>query len=137
MYTYKILVIDDSEMDRLLLTSWLQNSQTANYEVIEASSAEEGLEILDEIIPDCILLDNIMLGSEMSGVDSLPFIKKTRNKQTPIIMVTGSPEEDVKKRALKNGVAFFLSKMDLSLDYLEVHIQESISIHEETRAMTV
>lgn len=137
METLKVLIIDDSNMDRYVLCEYLKAVQNVNYEFIEASSAEMGLEILDEIIPDCILLDNIMIGYEMDGVDALPFIKKTRNKFTPIIMVTGSPTKEIEKRALDQGVAFYLDKLDLDSLYLHEHIQQAMTLNSELRAMTV
>jgi CheY-like chemotaxis protein len=136
METRKVLIIDDSNIDRYMLCEYLKSIQTVRYEFLEASSAEMGLELLDEIIPDCILLDNIMIGYEMDGVDSLPFIKKTRNKFTPIIMITGSPTEKIEKQALDNGVTFFLDKIKLNPFYLHEHIEKAIKLNTELRAMT-
>jgi CheY-like chemotaxis protein len=136
MKTRTVLIIDDSNIDRFMICEYLKSVQTCNYEFFEASSAEMGLQLLDEIIPDCILLDNIMVGHDMDGVDALPFIKKTRNKFTPIIMVTGSPTEEIEKKALDGGVVFYLDKINLDPDVLHEHIDISIERNTELRAMT-
>jgi len=136
MKTKKILIIDDSNIDRYMLCEYLKSIQTVKYEFLEASSAEMGLELLDEIIPDCILLDNIMIGYEMNGIDALPFIKKTRNKFTPIIMITGSPTKAIEERAIDNGVSFFLDKVLLDPFFLHEHIEKAIKLNSELRAMT-
>jgi len=134
--TRKVLIIDDSNIDRYMICEYLKSIQTMKYEFLEASSAEMGLELLDEIIPDCILLDNIMIGYEMDGVDALPFIKKTRNKFTPIIMITGSPTEEIEHRVMEQGVAFYLDKIKLDPFYLHEHISEAIKFNSQLRAMT-
>ncbi len=53
----KILVIDDSEDDRMLYRRTLQKSTTTQYHITEAGDGEEGLERMREEEPACVLLD--------------------------------------------------------------------------------
>lgn len=135
METKKILIIDDSNIDRYLICEYLRQISYVRYEFIEASNAETGLQILDEIIPDCILLDNVMIGCEMNGVDALPFIKKTRNKLTPVIMVTGSLTEELKNKAISEGVSGFQDKMNLMPETLHQSIVDAIALNTELSTM--
>ena len=136
MHTRTVLIIDDSNIDHFMICEYHKSIQTCKYEFFEASSAEMGLQLLDEIIPDCILLDNIMVGQNMDGVDTLPFIKKTRNKFTPIIMVIVSPTEEIANNTLNEGVLFYLDKINLDPFVLHNHIDIAIERSSELRAMT-
>ncbi|PIR33128.1 MAG: hypothetical protein COV36_03225 [Alphaproteobacteria bacterium CG11_big_fil_rev_8_21_14_0_20_44_7] len=136
METRTVLIIDDSSIDRLLITEYLRTIKDCNYSFIEASSAEVGLQILDEIIPDAILLDNMMEDVGMNGVDAVPFIKKTRNKFTPIIMITSNPLESIRKQAMEAGVAHFMDKLALVPQVLHETITKYMQLNTELRAMT-
>lgn len=137
MITRTVLIIDDNHLDRYIISEFLGSITECKYEFIEASNAEKGLEILDEIIPDCILLDNIMMGYDMNGIDSLPFIKKTQNKFTPIIMVTGSPTPELEEQALAQGVSYFLDKLQIEPEFLHNLISKLIVKNTALREMTV
>ena len=52
-----ILVIDDSEDDRLLYRRALQKSRDVLYHITVTDYGEAGLEALEQHRPDCILLD--------------------------------------------------------------------------------
>ena len=54
MSTKRVLVVEDVEMNRKLVRIVLT---TKGYEVIEATHAEEALEVLRTEIPDLILMD--------------------------------------------------------------------------------
>ena len=95
----KILVVDDSLMDRKLLMSTLKKSGVTN-EFIEAKNGEEGLQLLVQNRSDIctILLDwqmPIMDGMEfMAGVVKVPAVSSI-----PIVMITASGSEENKRKA--------------------------------------
>jgi len=68
-----ILIVDDHEVVRKGVRSYLET--LPNFHVVgEASSGEEGIGMVSELIPDIVLLDLIMPG--MDGVETTRHIKK-------------------------------------------------------------
>jgi two-component system NtrC family sensor kinase len=108
-----ILVIDDSPTYRNELTACLLAS---NYQVIQASSAEEGLQIAADIHPNAIIVDGIM--PTMSGA---AFLQKLRLdpglSRTLCLLLTGADEPESEVAALEGGADAYARKKD-GLDVL-------------------
>ncbi len=98
----KVLIIDDSGLARKMVRMTLESSK---HDVVDAASAEEGLEKVDSEKPNIIVTDLNMPG--MSGID---FLKKVRPLRIPIIMLTADIQEDTKKECMANGAVAFLNK---------------------------
>ncbi|HEX2396244.1 MAG TPA: response regulator, partial [Bacteroidales bacterium] len=76
----------------------------------KAENGERGLKLLNEILPDVILLDLVM-----PGMDGFEVLKRIRNKGNgdyiPVIMLTAAGEAREKRiKALEIGADAFLSK---------------------------
>jgi CheY-like chemotaxis protein len=69
----KILVIDDSEDDRLLYRRSLKNSTGCSYAISEAVSGEDGLACVAREAFACVLLDYSLPGR--NGVEILKRIR--------------------------------------------------------------
>ncbi len=95
----KILIVDDSRMDRKLLTSSLTKSGIEN-EVLQAIDGEEGLKILGENYQDIAI---ILLDWQMPKLDGIGFMQGVVNapevSSIPIVMITASGSEESKKLA--------------------------------------
>lgn len=93
----KILIVDDSLMDRKILMSILLKNGVAN-EVLQAADGEEGLKILSEHYKNICL---IFLDWQMPKMDGIAFMKEVVSVPAvafiPIIMVTASGSEDSKR----------------------------------------
>lgn len=89
---YKILVIDDDKITRMLVSSIFKDKR---YSVTLASSGEMALDILPNVTPDLIFLD-----INMAGINGLEVLRQVRAhkelKYTKIILL--SAETDVKER---------------------------------------
>ena len=108
----KILTVDD-EMG---IDSFFYEFFTArNYEVFNASSGKEAIEVARKQKPKIILLD-----INMRGMDGIETLKKIRefDKDSAIIMVTGVKDDDIVKEAMDLGANDYITK-PLSLDYLD------------------
>ncbi len=95
----KILIVDDSVLDRKLLIRTLIKAEITN-EIIQAQDGEEALNILAQQYQDIglILLDWQM--PKISGIELMEGLSKVPVLSTiPIIMVTASGSEDNKKLA--------------------------------------
>ena len=101
-----ILTIDD-EIHILELIRY--NLENAGYNVLQAESGEEGLEILENKEVDAVLLD-LML----PGIDGLEVLRRIRTnptkRKTPVIMLTAKGEEFDKVLGLEMGADDYISK---------------------------
>ncbi len=108
----KILTVDD----QMGIDSFFYEFFTArNYEVFNALSGKEAIEIVKKHKPRIVLLDINMRG--MDGIETLKRIKEI-DKDVSVIMVTGVKDEDVEKKAKELGADDYITK-PLSLEYLD------------------
>ena len=119
----KILVVDDSEDDRLLYRRCLQKSVGGSYVVSEASRGEEGLARVDTDVFACVLLDYSLPGR--NGVEILKRIR-ARHSFVPVVMLTGQGNEKVAVAAMQEGAQNYISKATITPDTLEHVIQVAI-----------
>ena len=108
----KILVVDDSTLDRKLLIRTLMKAEITQ-EILQAEDGEQALEVLANNYHDIglMLLDwqmPKMTGIElMSGIMKIPVLASI-----PIVMVTASASEDNKKlaRSINPNLAGYIVK---------------------------
>jgi two-component system response regulator ResD len=99
----RVLLIEDTESDRELVLAALGRE---GYEVVEARTGEQGLELLETVQPDVILLD-LML----PGIDGLEVCRQVRARyDVPIIMLTAREEEVDKVVGLEMGADDYIVK---------------------------
>ena len=108
----KILIVDDSESDRLSYVRYLESDLGRNYHIIEAKTLEEGLELWRSQQPDVVLLD-----INLPDGDGLEFLEAIGTDQLinklPVIMLAGQGDERIAVRAMKLGAADYLVKDDV------------------------
>lgn len=98
-----VLVIEDDIAILRLLRAAFEGTP---YHLIEAQSAQEGIDAIVKRRPELILLD---LG--LPDVDGREVIKTVRGwSTTPIIIVSGSGQEEMKVEALENGADDYVTK---------------------------
>ncbi|MDO8452108.1 MAG: response regulator [bacterium] len=106
----KIVIIED---DTALLASYKQAFDGEGFEILEASSVDEGLKCIMSSLPSLILLD-IMLPGGKNGFDALEVLK--RNPQTahiPVIVLTNLDTEEETARSI--GASDYLVKSNVSI----------------------
>jgi len=104
-----ILVVDDMS-DVRLSANFLLSSH--NYQVLEASSPLEALEIVKKQAIDLILLDMNYQADTTSGQEGLDFLH-TLNKENivvPVVAMTGWSSVDVAVKAMQLGANDFIEK---------------------------
>ncbi|PQQ66144.1 response regulator [Acetivibrio saccincola] len=106
MFKKKILIIEDTEFMKKLISDVLKE---AGYEVVTASSGEEGLQKVREEKPDLVLLDVVMPG--MDGFEVCRILREDEsNNLMPIIMLTAQENEDHKLEGLELGADDYIIK---------------------------
>ncbi|WP_108660329.1 adenylate/guanylate cyclase domain-containing protein [Acuticoccus kandeliae] len=102
----RILVVDDSETNRDLLTRRLRRD---GHTVSTANTGREALLLLETLEVDLILLDILM--PDMNGLELLARLKRDeRLRDIPVLMVTGLKEEDAVFRCIASGAEDYLPK---------------------------
>jgi len=99
----KILLIDDDALFRRSLSFHLGQ---AGYQVQTAASAEDGLSIMGNNLPDLVLLDIGLPG--MDGLDALHHIKD--NAKIPVIFITARHRELDEILGLELGADDYITK---------------------------
>lgn len=107
----KVLLIEDSATDAVLIASHLERVPEQKIEVSHAWRLQDGMESLERECWDAVLLD---LGLPDSiGLDTLREIKLAGNN-VPVIVLTGDLNEDMALEAVKHGAQDYLNKNQLS-----------------------
>ncbi|QUM76863.1 diguanylate cyclase [Moritella sp. 24] len=86
----KILIIDDSKIERMIIRSYLQH---LNHEVFDADSGETGIALFGDCNPDIVLLGVVMIG--INGFQVAKQIREEFTDWVPIIFLSGktAPED--------------------------------------------
>lgn len=111
----RILIADDSEMNRSILMDMLEDA----YEIIEAENGNEAVRILSQRASDIdlLLLDIVM--PEMDGFGVLEIMNQNKwIEDIPVIMISAESAPDNIERAYNLGVTDFISR---PFDALIVH----------------
>ncbi|MDR0549834.1 MAG: response regulator [Deltaproteobacteria bacterium] len=104
--TPKVLVVDDEELNRKLITAMLKPQ---GYEVVQAIDGEDCLDKVRVNPPDLILLDIIM--PKLNGFEVVTRLKSEEQfSLIPIVMVTALGDVNDRVQALEVGADDFLTK---------------------------
>ena len=102
----KILIVDDSEINRDILQQRLTNY---GYQVDMAVDGLEALEKLQQEPFDLILLDIMMPG--LDGYETLERVKSDAHlKDIPVVMISALDDREVSKRCIKLGASDYITK---------------------------
>ncbi|MEM1351841.1 MAG: SpoIIE family protein phosphatase [Pseudomonadota bacterium] len=102
----RILVVDDSRLQRKILSSSLARW---GYEVIEAGTGEEAVEVCHAQAPEIIISDWIMPG--MTGIDFCKIFREmTESEYGYFILLTSKSEKNDVAEGLGAGADDFLTK---------------------------
>ena len=101
-----VMVVEDNEKNRKLMRVVLK---AKGYNIIEAATGEEALNLLKNQKPDIILMD-----IQLPGIDGLTLIKQIKasvvTKDIPIIAVTAYAMKGDEQKILDTGCDAYVSK---------------------------
>ena len=102
----KILLIEDNALNRELATDALE---MANYVVIQATNAEEGIVLARTERPALVLIDIALPG--MDGLSAMRLLKQTETtKHIPVVALTAYAMRGDAEKALAAGCDGYLTK---------------------------
>jgi len=117
-------VIDDVAGNRRTLVDYLM---PLGFLMQEAASGEEGLAAASALLPDLILVDNIMPG--MDGLETTRRLRQLPGLSTvPIIMISASASSADQQSSLSVGADSFLPK-PVDFDLLLAEIGRLLGLH--------
>jgi len=119
MANEKVLIVDD---EKLIRWSVRRQVEEWGYAALEAESGTGGLAQIRSESPDLILLDVRL--PDLSGIEVLREIKQN-SLSIPVIMITGDPQLDDIKTAIKLGALDFIKK-PLDFDELQITIANAM-----------
>jgi DNA-binding response OmpR family regulator len=107
-----ILVVDDSEQTRDMLTGYLEHHQ---FRVLTAVNGREGLELAQQHHPNLIVMDLVM--PEKDGLEALDALAASPDTQEiPVIIISGKGTRLDQVLSYDKGAYFYLEKpFDLKL----------------------
>ncbi len=115
----KILVVDDSETNLILLEAVLEES---GWKVNTASSVKQAMDMIHSEKPDLILLDLLM--PRVDGYAMLDRLKANEDyKDIPVIVVSAVVDAKTQKTCLDKGACDYMPK-PVDIDTLLVRVNE-------------
>ncbi|HEX9860885.1 MAG TPA: sigma-54 dependent transcriptional regulator [Nitrospirota bacterium] len=127
----RILVVDDEHLIRWTLEQHLNNE---GCEVYTAEDGEKALEMVKDLVPDLVLLDNQLPGA--TGIEVLGRIKEF-DRNIVVIMITAHGMLETAVKAMKLGAYDYISK-PFNLDELTITVKkslETVSLRKEVKLL--
>lgn len=128
---YRILIVDDSEMNRMILSEMLKGE----FEILEADNGSVCLDMLSryEMKISLILLDIVMPG--MDGFGVLEYMNRNNLiKDIPVIMISGEDSGEVIKRAYEMGVSDYI-KRPFDMEVVHRRVLNTIKLYAKQRRL--
>ena len=119
-----ILIVDDSEPVIIQMKDFLIES---GYKILVAHNGTEALEIIDQSVPDAMILDLMM-----PGIDGFTMLETIRNAEatayTPVLILTAKHiTKDDLKNLKRNNIHQLIQKGDVSRKELLLEIENMLS----------
>ncbi len=117
----RIMALDDEKdicqlVERVLVSS--------GHQVTTFTGSEEATEWLRFHKPDLVLLDLKLWGTD--GLSVLSYIRQN-NPGTKVIIITGQPSQESRKKAVEMGIEDYLVK-PLEIGVLEDHVNKALGL---------
>ena len=127
-----ILIVDDSEMNRVILNEMLKNE----YRVLEADNGRAALDMVDRYGDELslVLLDIVMPG--MNGFEVLGELsRRTVADSLPIIMISSEDSDDVVLRAYELGASDYINR-PFDARVVRRRVSNTIRLYAKQRRLT-
>lgn len=122
----RILVVDDIDINRDMLTELLKNE----YDVLVADGGRQAIEMLDKHKKDIsmVLLDVIM--PEVSGYDVLHYMGfHDMLRDIPVMLITAAGSDEMEEKGLALGAVDYIASLLHRISYAVVRVRSSTFIN--------
>jgi two-component system, OmpR family, response regulator VicR len=118
----KILLIED---EKAIAKAYIERLKTEGYTVEHASDGSDGLDKINKLKPDLVLVD-LML-PEHNGISIIREAKaNTETKDIPFIILSNFDNNDKLAEAMALGTTTYLVKSDHSLEDVVLKVKETL-----------
>ncbi|MFY7912371.1 MAG: ATP-binding protein [Emticicia sp.] len=128
----KLLIVDDDEDDFYLTSEYLNEIPSKKFDIIWASSFNEGIKHLSHTKFDLCFFD-FRLGVR-TGIDLLKAVSEM-GINTPVILFTGKGDKQVDNEAMRLGAMDYLVKTDLDAEKLDRCIRYALERSEAVKRL--
>jgi PleD family two-component response regulator len=119
----KVLVVED---DQFLANAYKLKLSNSDFDVKVASDGKEALSIMEEFLPDVVLLDLIM--PNMDGFETLQVMKASdKLKSVPVIVASNLGQKEDFDKATALGASDFIIKSNVSIEDIITKVNKLIS----------
>jgi two-component system cell cycle response regulator DivK len=102
----RVLIVEDNPTNLKLVRDVLTHH---GFEVVEATTGEEGVRLAAQVAPDLVLMDLQLPG--IDGTEALRRIRKAESTRTvPVVAVTAFAMDNDRDRALASGFDGYVEK---------------------------
>ena len=127
--TSRILVVDDEEVIRRLLTEVLAEE---GYWVTTVSDGQQAIDLLERERFNLIITDMVMPG--VSGIEVLRAAQRI-DPQCPVVVLTGYPSVDSVRRLVRLGASDYIAK-PFNVDVLRVTVAKLLEMRRVREELT-
>lgn len=120
----RVLVVEDNPRNLKLVRAVLEHS---GFDVLEATTGEEGVALARQSSPDLILMD-----LQLPGIDGTETLRRIRSEEpddahVPVVAVTAFAMDDDRDRAFASGFSGYVQK-PISVRDLPVQVRDFIQL---------
>jgi CheY-like chemotaxis protein/anti-sigma regulatory factor (Ser/Thr protein kinase) len=123
----RVLIVDDSDVDRMFAGKTLEKEKELELEFCRG--AREALEVIAGKTPDLVITDLMMPG--MTGLELVDSVR-ANHPLLPVILLTSRGNEEIAVEALQRGAASYVPKRMLVTNLLET-VQKVLALSGEHR----
>nr|CAM77865.1 response regulator receiver [Magnetospirillum gryphiswaldense MSR-1] len=113
-----VLLVDDSRVARMMTRKMIETDRPG-WQVVEAATGEEALEVYSRVLPDFVIMDVNMPG--MGGLEATKRLKAVY-PQAVVTLLTANIQDPVREQAEEMGVGFMSKPVrgDVLMAFLSV-----------------
>lgn len=129
MPDYKLLLIDDDEVDVMTFQRSLRKSELPHHLTI-CYNADEALSAIEQNAFDCIFLDYLL-----PGIDGLQLLMKMRDMavNTPVAVMTSQGDEKIAVEMIKNGAFDYFTKSEINPDKISKVVFSAVRLSDSEK----
>ncbi len=126
----RVLIIDDNASNIQIVGTLLKNE---GYQIYVANNGLQAINIVEEILPDLILLDIMMPG--MDGIETSKRIKKnSQTREVPIIFITAKSDVQDVVRGFESGGSDYITK-PFQAPVLLARVRTHVALWQKTKQL--
>lgn len=129
MSDYKLLLIDDDEVDVMTFQRALRKSELP-HQLSICYNADEALTAIENTSFDCIFLDYLL-----PGIDGLQLLRKLRDMSinTPVAVMTSQGDEKIAVEMIKNGAFDYFTKSEINPDKISKVVFSAVRLSDSEK----